>query len=64
MNEETTLEDIKSLIDRLSRNAISVQEFCTLFERVWNFEFDKGSVSNEIFESLDPESVKKLGEFS
>ena len=53
MSEKTTIEEIGSLIERLQRHAISTQEFCTLFERIWNFEFEKNSVSTEIYESLD-----------
>lgn len=53
MSETFTIEEIKSLIERLQQHAISTQEFCTLFERIWNFEFEKKSVSNEIFETLD-----------
>jgi hypothetical protein len=53
MSEEITLEEIKNLIEKLQQHAISVQEFCSWFERVWNFEFEKKSVSNEIFEVLD-----------
>lgn len=53
MSEKISLDEIRSLIERLQQRAISTQEFCTLFERIWNFEFEKGSVSNEIFVSLD-----------
>ena len=48
-----TLGAIKNLIERFQQQAISTQEFCTSFERIWNFEFEKKSISNEAFESLD-----------
>lgn len=53
MREEVTLTEIKDLIEKLQRRAIPVQEFCTFFERIWNFEFEKKSISHEMFESLD-----------
>jgi len=52
MSEEATLEEIGNLIEQLQQHAISMQEFCTLFERIWNFEFEKMSLSNKVFESL------------
>ena len=54
MNEKKiTLDEIKSLIERFQQHAISTQEFCASFERIWNFEFEKKSLSKEVFESLD-----------
>jgi hypothetical protein len=34
MSEEITVEEIKILIEQLQQNALSVQEFCTLFEQI------------------------------
>ena len=46
-------KEIEELILRYQAYMISTQEFCDLFERIWNFEFEKSSVSAEIFKSLD-----------
>lgn len=51
--KKITLGEIKDLIERFQQHAISTLEFCTSFERIWNFEFEKKSISNEVFESLD-----------
>lgn len=48
-----TLGEVENLIERFQQHAISAQEFCTSFERIWNFEFEKKSISNEVFEALD-----------
>ncbi len=53
MSEKFTIGEIKSLIERLQQHAISTQEFCTLFERIWNLQFEKKSVPHKIFETLD-----------
>jgi len=53
MSQKFTIEGIKSLIERFQQHAISAQEFCVSFERIWNFDFKKNSVSIEIYEALD-----------
>ncbi len=51
--KEITLGEIENLIERFQQHAISTQEFCASFEQIWNFEFDKKSISNAVFGSLD-----------
>ena len=52
ISKKITIEEIESLIERLQQHAISAQDFCILYERYWNFEFEKKCVSKEIFEAL------------
>lgn len=44
---------VTSLFNRLQRNEISTKEFCEVYERIWNFEFDKRILSDEEFKALD-----------
>jgi hypothetical protein len=53
MSEKITLNEIRNLIERFQQHVISTQEFCASFERIWNFEFKKNSLSNEICARLD-----------
>jgi hypothetical protein len=51
--KKITLGEIENLIERFQQHAISTLEFCTSFEQIWNFEFEKKNIANEVFESLD-----------
>lgn len=51
--KKVTLSEIEILIERFQRHAISTQDFCNSFERIWNFQFEKKSISNSVFESLN-----------
>lgn len=47
------MEEIQSLLKNLLAKAISAREFCDSYERVWNFEFDKNSLTGEDFKALE-----------
>jgi hypothetical protein len=51
--ERCSMKIVKSLFNRFQRNEISTQDFCETYERIWNFEFDKRSLSEDEFNALD-----------
>jgi hypothetical protein len=53
MDKNTSLEEILALISSFVGKAISAQEFCTSFENIWNFEADKESIPQNIYERLN-----------
>jgi len=50
---KATMPDVVVLLGKLQQRLISVVDFCNLFENMWNFEIDKGLLSEESHRSLD-----------
>ncbi|WP_233151930.1 hypothetical protein, partial [Pelomonas sp. KK5] len=53
LDAEATVADIESLMRQLQLGTLSVGDFCSSFERMWNFEVRKDVIPAEIFEPLD-----------
>lgn len=51
--KKATLSEIENLIKRFQQMEISAQDFCSSYEQIWNFEFDKKTISSDVFDSLD-----------
>jgi hypothetical protein len=50
---KATMTDVVVLLGKLQQRSISVLDFCNRFENMWNFEIDKGLLSEESHRSLD-----------